>query len=82
MHDLQFVTGRDKLTAVPKGGGWLQGQGINRGGYGKNQPSDHIVDFLIVHYDQLWPENRHKYLESGYICPSVGSCDPILWPMV
>jgi hypothetical protein len=53
VHHLQFETGRNKFTAVPKGSGWFQGEGVNSRREGKNQPSQEVVNFLVTHFSSI-----------------------------
>ena len=53
VHNLQFETGRNKFTAVPKRGCGFQGEGVNSRRKGKNQPSQEVVNFLVAHFSSI-----------------------------
>jgi hypothetical protein len=50
MTYFQLVSGRNKLSAIPKTGGRLYGHQVNRSGYPKGKPAQRIINqFIRLH---------------------------------
>jgi hypothetical protein len=46
---LYFITGRNKLTAIPKASGFFSSKNVSERGNGKHYPSGNVIDFSEIH---------------------------------
>jgi hypothetical protein len=56
MAHLQLEGAGNKLTAIPKAYGWLEGKHVNGGGHCKQDPSEEVVEEPEFHAWKIFME--------------------------